>query len=288
MKKVFLSIIILTSINCFSQFSKIDTLDVDKKIRNRILDFTSNSIEICNKGKYFPLNIANAEPQMLKWYSLSAIKKSCDWMNERYGNVEKIKLEQILKSKNKNLIFRYKVYRTKADVVQEVRTFYSFRKKFYGLVNKIYWKDEYDGTNKNPVLFISSLDNISELRREELKNFAFKSYNVCGRKLMPQITEENTEYRSYRKDWVSLMLKECDSIKVKNGKLESIKLDQYLSDEIYQKVYRFKAKFKNLQKPSEVRIYCSLKDKYRGIFVIDKWFSQFLPFKEAIEKSKEN
>ncbi|CAM1346910.1 hypothetical protein [Tenacibaculum crassostreae] len=286
MKKFFLLLIVLLSINSFGQFSLIDTLSISKELRDKVYNFTINNAEVCNNGKYQRLDADTAEEQMLKWYSLSSLSKNCNWYNERFGRIEKIKLEQILKSKNKNLIFRYKVFRVKADTPQELRTFYSFRDKYYGFKGKVYWQEEYDRNNKMPTLFIQSLDKVSINRQKELEGFAFNSYYKCERNLLPEITESNTEYRSFRKDWVSEMFLECDSIKKKNGEIKSLKLVQYLSDDVYSKVYRFRVKFEKLSKPSEIRIYANIKDKYRGIFVVDRWYSNYLEFREAIAKSE--
>lgn len=276
----------LLSLSSFAQFNQVDTLSVDEKIRSKIFEFTLNNINVCNGGKYVQLDADTAEGQMLKWYSLSSLMKNCEWYDERYGRVEKVKLEQILKSKNNNLIFRYKVLRTFSDVPQECRVFYSFRDKYYGYKTKIYWEENYDKNNRIPELYIKSLNGISNNRKEELKKFAFDSYNICKKEKVPLITKENTEYRSYRKDWTSEMIRECDSVKQKNGEIKSLKLVQYLSDNVYSRVYRFRVQFDKLSKPSEIRIYANLKDKYRGIFVVDKWYSNYLDFKKATIKSE--
>lgn len=286
MKKNLVFILVLISINGFTQFNQIDTLNVNRKIRKEVLEFTINTINVCDGGKYIQLNKNTAELRLLNNYSSLKLKESCKWIKERYGKVEKIKLEQIQIDKNKNLVFRYKVYRDKSDVVQEVRTFLSYRNKYYGLVHKIYWSDKFYQGKEHPQLFINSLDKISLSRKEVLEKFAFDSYNICKRDKLPPITKENTEYRSFRKDWVSEMLLECDSIKQKNGEIKSLKLVQYLSDDVYSKVYRFRVKFEKLSKPSEIRIYANIKNKYRGIFVVDRWYSNYLEFREAIAKSE--
>ncbi|CAL2104284.1 conserved protein of unknown function [Tenacibaculum sp. 190130A14a] len=288
MRKNIWFFVLMISINGWTQFKQIDVSEIDQNKKNAIFEFAKNTINVCNDGTYVKLDANTAEKQLLNWYTISKLNKNCTWYQERYGSVIEIELAQVLKDRNNNLVFRYKIFRTLADVPQECRVYLSFRGKYYGYATKIYWDDNFYRGNKGPELFIQSLTDISDKRKNELKQFAFESYNICKLDSMPLITKENTEYRSFRKGWIPIMLKECDSIKLKNGAINSLQLEQYLSDNVLGRVYRFKAQFDKLSKPSEIRIYASLKDKYRGIFVIDKWYSNYMEFKEAVKRSEED
>ncbi|WP_299621590.1 hypothetical protein [uncultured Tenacibaculum sp.] len=287
MKKILLFTVFI-SVSCFSQFKQIDITSIDEKIKEKIFDFTFNTLKVCDGGKYIPLDTNSGEKQLLEFYSIKSVTKNCEWFLERYGKVLDVKLEQVLKSGYQNLIFRFKVFRTHSDIPQECKVFYSSKGKYYGFSTKTYWDDNYDSTNKYPELYIRSIEEITKHRKKELSDFVLNSYNVCDEKNMPTITKGNTVYRSYRKGWTSLQIKECDSIKSKNGIITSLKFEQYLSDDIINKIYRFKVQFDKLSKPSEIRVYANIKDKYRGIFVIDKWYSNYLEFDEAINKSQKD
>jgi len=50
--------------------------------------------------------------------------------------------------------------------------------------------------------------------------------------------------------------------------------------------YKGAADFDKLKKPSEIRIYSRLNDKYVGIFVIDVWYDKYIKLERALEKSR--
>ncbi|AUC15047.1 hypothetical protein BTO06_07805 [Tenacibaculum sp. SZ-18] len=244
------------------------------------------SFDLCNKGDFFQLNNTYSEKGFRERYTKEHVIKVCKWYQERYGKINSIKLKEVLGDKVK--IFRYKVHRDKSDFPQEIRIHLNSVDQVYHVSSKIFWSDHYYKRNEYAELSIRSKSDISDKRKKELELFALKSDDKCERKSMPIINEENTEYRSFRKGWIPLMLTECDSIKEKNGKIRKLRFEQYLSDDVYGRVYRFLAYFENLTKPSEIRIYASIKDKYRGIFVVDRWYSRYLEFEKAKKRSEKD
>ena len=283
-KIVFICLLLINSL-VYSQYQKKDTLEFNKEFRKFLHDFALMSYNLCNKGEFIELSEKNSEKGFRERFTKEKVIKACKWYEERYGRIISLRLEEIIENNIK--IFRYKVTRENSDVPQEIRVYLNSINLIYHISSKIYWSDQYSKGNEYPDLFIHSKNQISNIRKKDLESFVLKSYSKCERDYMPLITKENTEYRSYRKDWIPQMIAECDSIKSKNGGFKILKLEQYLCDDVYSKVYRFKIKFEKLAKPSEIRIFTTIKDKYRGIFVVDKWYNNYLELSKAIKKAEQ-
>ena len=284
-KKIIFMYLLLINSLVYSQYQKKDTLEFNKEFRKFLHDFSLMSFNLCNNGEFIELTEKKSEKGFRERFTKENVIKACKWYEERYGRIKSLRLEEIIENKIK--IFRYKVIRENSDVPQEIMVYLNSNNLIYHISSKIYWSDQYSKGNEYPDLFIQSKNQISSKRKKDLESFVLKSYSKCERDYMPLITKENTEYRSYRKDWISLMIAECDSIKSKNGEFKILKFEQYLSDDVYSKVYRFKVKFEKLTKPSEIRIFATMKDKYRGIFVVDKWYNNYLKLSKAFKKAEQ-
>lgn len=214
------------------------------------------------------------------------VKQSIE-TEKNYGIVTELKLIKIQQIENsKQKVFRYKYRRTYFDRDFEMRVFLNEKNKIIGLITMPFWSDKFYKWNEKPV--IKSLDTSLLQINFKKNNFdlAFRSYNKCHIDEFHELNEENTTYRSLKSDWKKRWLKECDSIKVKNGNVSNLKFQEFLTDSLSQNIYRYKVNFSKLEKPSEIRIYSSLTDKYTGIFVIDIWYDKYYDFKKAVEKSR--
>ncbi|SHH56263.1 hypothetical protein [Winogradskyella jejuensis] len=282
MKNYFFFLIFMIVIKGYSQYSVLPIDQVENK------EFVYDFIKKIYIDKKLPiLNPRNSKASFRTRFKSIDILESAKALDEDFGEIENIELEKVLLSDDSNRkIFRYRVFRRYLDNQFERRVFLDKNDKIIGLTGKGYWSDDYYEGLENPkvVEIDTSLINFN-LKKRNLE-FAFSSYNECSVNEFIELTEENSSYRSLKKGWKKFLLKECDSIKQKNGKLLNLKYSSSLTDSVFRYVHRYKVNFEKLERPSEIRIYSTLKNRFMGIFVIDVWYDKFYELDRAISKSK--
>ena len=285
MKLGFLSIfsILLFNHSIYSQNKNLDIDALDAKLRASVYDMSYKSFSFCDSSEYPDVNSKNSTDYFLKRFQPESLKKGCEWYLSRFGTIEKIELKEVLESKNGNKIFRYKVKREFSDFVNEIRTTVNKQGKFAGIISKPYWSDKFYKWNENPNLKEVDTAEISKKILKANKEFAFKGYNKCDKSIFNDDYLKNTPSKELAKIWKKHLKPECDSIKKINGNFKKIILVQVLSDSLSTKIYRYKVKFDNLTTVSEIRLYNYITDKHMGLFVLNKWFDKYKPFKEALK-----
>lgn len=285
MKLGFLSIfsILLFNHSIYSQNKNLDIDALDAKLRASVYDMSYKSFSFCDSSDYPDVNSKNSTDYFLKRFQPESLKKGCEWYLSRFGTIEKIELKAVLESKNGNKIFRYKVKREFSDFVNEIRTTVNKQGKFAGIISKPYWSDKFYKWNENPKLKEVDTAEISKNILKVNKEFAFKGYNKCDKSIFNDDYLKNIPSKELAKIWKKHLKPECDSIKKINGNFKKIILVQVLSDSLSTKIYRYKVKFDNLTTVSEIRLYNYITDKHMGLFVLNKWFDKYKPFKEALK-----
>ena len=253
----------------------------DKNIK--VYNFVNKLLTNCSEVP--KLTSKNATSSFRKYYDNGKLSNYCRWSTERYGEVTNITLQEVLLRNNKE-VYRYKVKRDKADWFFEIRIFLDDKDKFYSINSKSYWSDTFYAWGEDPKYVATDTTTIDQAILKQNHEFAFKSYNICEASEIFDVNETNGIYRSIRKGWKKEMLEECQSIKTTHGNFKNLEFQQYLTDSVSGKIYRYKVQFDKLKQPSEIRIYSRLNDKYSGIFVIDVWYDTYVSLKKAREKSK--
>ncbi|NCP61329.1 MAG: hypothetical protein GW839_13660 [Flavobacteriales bacterium] len=274
--------------NFFAQNKKIIIDSIAAKVKEDVYKFSFLSYTACESNEFPKLDSINSELRFRMAYENGRILKNCFWFTERYGSIVKMNLKEVIIDENKNKIFRYLVNRSKSDSFSEIRTTINDKGKFISIINKTYWSDILYKYNENPKLDQVSTELLNDSILAKNKEFAFKAYNKCIDTEIFKNDLSNTTYRSFRKNWKTSLMLECDSIKKKNGDFKNLRLADYLTDSVSTKIYRYKVNFDKLERESEIRIYSAINDKYSGIFVIDVWYDGYFDFKEAVEKASKD
>lgn len=280
----FLMIIGLLTNQAFAQYSKIELSSIPEAKKNEVHEFLNKAIVNCDKTETLKLTSKNATSRFKKFYKDGKLKTGCYWYSKRYGVVESVELMGAIQRKEYQVL-RYKVKRKLAEWDSEIRIFLDDKAKLAGLGAKDYWSDTYYDRGDNPELKKIDTITIDQSILARNKSFALKSYQTCESSQMFVVNDENAIHRSLRNDWNGKLLIECDSIKRKNGALSNFRFMELYSDAVSTNVYRYKVQFDKLIKPSEIRVYSKLNDKYMGIFVIDVWYDKFYEFDKAKSRS---
>ena len=287
-KKKFFQISLVFIFICFAQnsvaqYSKIDISSISDDTKNDIYNFVYNSFTTCSETPI--ITSKNSTSRFRKNFTKNKISSYCSWFTERFGEIEEVLLAEVV-YRNENQVFRYKVARTKSDWYSEIRISVNKKGKLDWINSKGFWADWYYEWGENPKPFRVDKTLLNDSIVKQNKEFALKSYSICEASEIYEVNETNAIYRSIRKGWKAEMLKECDSVKAKNGNFKNLMFEEFLTDSISTKIYRYKVDFDELNKPSEIRVYSKLNDKYTGIFVVDVWYDKYFNLKEALEKSR--
>ncbi|TYA59063.1 hypothetical protein [Formosa maritima] len=278
-----LVVLILLTQSSFSQYSKIDLSTISEEKKQEVYEFVYQALTTCDEAPSFTSKKTTYD--FRKFYDDNKISSHCKWQEERYGSIASIILDEVI-FRNDKEVFRYKVKRSKADWLSEIRIFIDKKGRFTSINTKSYWSDTFYTWGEHPKPFVVDISIVQDSIVKQNNEFALKSYNLCENSEIFELNETNAIYRTIRKDWKKYMLKECDSIKQTHGNFKKLQFSQYLTDSIGFKVYRYQVDFDKMKKPSEIRIYSKLNDKYSGIFVVDVWYDKYFSLKEAREKSR--
>lgn len=283
MRLIFCTLLIFSLSSILNaQYQKLDLNSVSEEKKAFALKFLQNVYV----NKNIPvLKVKEATSYFRKKIKEVNVLKSAKKYDEIYGTINSITLAEVL-LKNDYKILRYKVKRSETDRFFEFSIGLNEKHKFNFLENKRFWADKYYGFGESPKMIKQDTNSISKELKKQTYEFALRSYNKCNIDSLFKVNESNMVNRALRSNFNKNQLKECDSIKLKHGNLNNVKFEQVLSDSIYTKVYRYRANFENLKTPSEIRVYTNLKDKYKGIFIIDVWFEEYKDFKKATEASR--
>ena len=276
------TLFLLLSVFALGQNQVVSIDDVSEPAKEKSKNFV---LEIFKNKKLPKLSGKDASSYFRKKYKEVDILKAAKLYDYSYGEIVKLDLQEII-SDNKIKWLRYTVKRTKSKRLFEIRMGLDKKEKFAAIVYKPFWSDRFYGFSEYPKFKPMDLSTVDSIFKVQSKDFAFRSYNRCNNDSLFKIDSTNTVYRTLKVGFNELQLKECDSIKNKNGNFKNIELLQAHTDSIYTNIYRFKINFEKLQRPSEIRVYTNLENKFKGVFVIDVWFDKFYIRKRAIEKSR--
>ncbi|MCX7549720.1 hypothetical protein [Xanthomarina sp. F2636L] len=278
-----LFILILLAQSSYSQYAKIDLSSISEDKKNEVYNLAYQILTTCNEAP--KLKSKNATLNFRKYYDEVRLARNCKWQEERYGDVTSVVLEEVIFRNDKN-VYRYKVKRSKADWLSEIRIFIDEKGKYSSINTKNYWADKFYSWSDNPKPIVVNTELVDDSIIKRNNEFALKSFDICEETELYSLNETNAIYRTIREVRKKQMLEQCRSIKRKYGNFKNLKFIEYLTDSISLKIYRYQVDFDSLKKPSEIRIYSRLNDKYSGIFVLDVWYDQYFSLKKANEKSR--
>jgi hypothetical protein len=146
MKKL-LYILIILFFSCSSKKEynlpeKLDPIYIQKAT-----EFAKTQFESCKTQNYVPITKDIAEAWLVRNLTVEVTKKSCAEINEKYGDLINLKIEQTLFYK-KEYIYRFKAKYSKTNEFCEIRVYSNLDHKFTGLIIKKLWTDVY--TKYNP------------------------------------------------------------------------------------------------------------------------------------------
>ncbi len=105
-------------------------------------EFAKSQFESCKTQNYIPITKDIADPWLVRNLTVEVTKNSCAEINEKYGDLIELKIEQTLLYK-KNYIYRFKAKYSKNDEYREIRVYSNLDHKFTGLIFKRLWADKY-------------------------------------------------------------------------------------------------------------------------------------------------
>jgi len=144
-KLIYISTILFLSCSSKKEYSlpeKLDPIYIQKAT-----EFAKSQFESCKTQNYIPITKDIAEPWLVRNLTVEVTKKSCEEINEKYGDLINLKIEQTLVYK-KNYIYRFKAKYSKTNEYCEIRVSSNLDHKFTGLIFKRLWTDVY--TKFNP------------------------------------------------------------------------------------------------------------------------------------------
>lgn len=104
--------------------------------------FAFSQFESCRTGNYIPITTEIATPWLSREYTLAVMKESCVKINETFGTLVELKIEQTLIYK-KTLIYRFKATYTKIEHHPEIRVYSTLDNKYSGLILKPEYLEKY-------------------------------------------------------------------------------------------------------------------------------------------------
>ncbi len=144
-KLLFISTVVFLSCSSKKEYSipeKLDPIHIQKAT-----EFAKSQFESCKTRNYIPITKDIADPWLVRNLTVDVIKESCKEINEKYGDLVDLKIEQTLIYK-KNYIYRFKAKYSKVNDYCEIRVSSNLDHKFTGLIFKKLWTDAY--TKFNP------------------------------------------------------------------------------------------------------------------------------------------
>ncbi|MGB6267496.1 MAG: hypothetical protein WBF67_00670, partial [Olleya sp.] len=106
----------------FAQYEKIPLDSLDLEERARTFAFAFKLFSAKNLNEIPRVNNNTASSYFLRKYEALTFKQiGNDWHLERFGEIKKMKLEEVLLDSKMNHIYRYKVFHTETDLLGEIR-----------------------------------------------------------------------------------------------------------------------------------------------------------------------
>jgi hypothetical protein len=120
---------------------------LDKVYIQRATDFAKAQFECCMTDKYVPITKDIATPWLVREWNEEEERKTCQEINERFGNLTELKIAKTQYYKE-NYIYRFKVKYSKLNEYSEIRVYTTLDHKFSAYIIKEVWLDKY--TKFNP------------------------------------------------------------------------------------------------------------------------------------------
>ena len=141
MKKLFYLSLTITLFSCSTTQTtipeKLDSIHIENAKK-----FAFSQFESCRTGNYIPITTAIATPWLSRELTAEVMKESCVKINERFGTLVELKIEQTLIYK-KTLIYRFKATYTKIEHHPEIRVYSNLDNKYSGLILKPEYLEKY-------------------------------------------------------------------------------------------------------------------------------------------------
>lgn len=141
MKPYFTILLVFTLLSCSTSKTTIpDKLDPIHIGNARQFAFTQ--LESCATGNYIPITTKIATPGFARKLTIQEMKPFCLKVNESFGKLLGLKIEQTLVYK-KTLIYRFKATYSKIDHNPEIRVYSTLNHKYSGLIMKLEYLNKY-------------------------------------------------------------------------------------------------------------------------------------------------
>jgi len=267
-----------------AQHTKIELSSISVEHKTLVHEFINKAIADCSAIATLKLSSRNSTSRFRKFFTEEKLLEACHWYVERYGIVENSELIEAYKNGNFT-IYRFKLKRSITEWDLKIRVVLDNKNRLAGIRSKEYWSDKFYPRYENLPIKKIDTSNIDKAALKLNHSFALKSYQKREPPEMLVADATNAIHRSLRKDWNKNLQMECDSVKSKNGNLSSFKFVELYSDSVSRYIHRYKVQFEKLKKPSDIRVYSKLNDKFMGFFVVDVWYDKYYEFDKAKSKS---
>ena len=145
--KIFKSLILSILIIGCSSTNKTNTVTSLEPIYiENATNFAKSQFESCKTKNYIPISKDIAEPWLVRNLTVSDMKNTCAIINEKYGELLDLKIEQTLLYKER-YIYRFKAKYSKKDEPSEIRVYSNLNHKYNGLFFRPVWNDKYSKMN---------------------------------------------------------------------------------------------------------------------------------------------
>lgn len=141
--KNYISILLaFTFLACSSKKENSIPEKLDSVYIQNATEFAKAQFECCKTQNYIPITKDIADDWLVKNLTIDVIKNTCAEINEKYGDLTELKIEQTLLYKN-NYIYRFKAKYSKMNEYSEIRVNSDLKHKFTGLIFKTIWLDKF-------------------------------------------------------------------------------------------------------------------------------------------------
>jgi hypothetical protein len=110
-------------------------------------NFAKSQFESCKTKNYIPISKSVAVPWLVRNLTITDMKNTCSIINEKYGELLDLKIEQTLLYKDR-YVYRFKAKYSKKEDFSEIRVYSNLKHKYNGIFFRPIWNDKY--TKMNP------------------------------------------------------------------------------------------------------------------------------------------
>ncbi|MBF8149584.1 hypothetical protein ITJ86_06720 [Winogradskyella sp. F6397] len=257
-----------------AQNKEIPIDSIDYELRANAFQYAFGALNYCELSDFPKLDESKATSRFLNRFIPQRIYDMCDWLFDRFGKVKSVKLKNFVIDSLDRIHFRYKANYAEFDRVVDFRVVFNKENKVHWMHYQTHWDEDFSFFSDEE-LQVVRIDDLPYTLMEQHKEFVLSNYQYKDSTFLNYIKPELLAYPKKVKSWTADIVHERDSIYTKLGDFENLKLKEKLISNNDYLVYRYSVNFDKLDDPSEVRLYCDLKDRYVGVRVVDIWCNEY-------------